>query len=94
MQLPKKDAQNLAKIINALKTSPGGLWIREICRQTHLHFETVRRLLDRYSFLFDEYADFTQYRINLKIVRLKHDIDASRLEKLVRIARSLGLDIK
>jgi DNA-binding IclR family transcriptional regulator len=92
MQLPKKDIQNLAKIINALKTSPGGLWIREICRQTNLHFETVRRLLDRYSFLFDEYADFTQFRINLKIIRLRHEVDISRLEKVVRIARSLGTD--
>jgi hypothetical protein len=52
----------------------------------------VRRLLDRYPFLFDEYADFTQYRINLKIIKLKQDINANRLEGLMRIARSLGLD--
>lgn len=91
MELSKRDAKNLAKIINALKASTGGLWIREISRQTALHLETVRRLIKKYPFLFEEYADFTQYKINLKIIKLKRiDIDVDNLEKYVKLTKRLG----
>lgn len=86
--LSKRDAQNLTKIVAVLKASEGGLWFREIARQTGLHEETARRLIRKYPMLFEEYADFTPYRIRLKIIRLKRkDIDPSNLEKYVKMSR-------
>ena len=68
----KKELVNLFKIIGLLKTASGGLWFREIARQTKMHMETVRRIIIKYPKIFEEYADFTSYNINLKIIRLKN----------------------
>ena len=68
----KKELVNLFKIIGLLKTASGGLWVREIARQTKMHMETARRIIIKYPKIFEEYADFTSYNINLKIIRLKH----------------------
>ena len=65
-----KQDTNIIKIVRTLRFHAGGLWIREIARQTNLHMETVRRLIDKHPQVFSEYADFTSYKINLKIVRL------------------------
>lgn len=66
-----KNRQRLALIVNILNAHPGGLWIRELARRTGLHMETVRRLLGKNSHVFMEYADFTRYGINLKIIKLR-----------------------
>jgi len=63
----------LKKIVAILKYQPGGLWIREIARQTSSHPESVRRIISKYPQIFEEYADLTQYGINLKFVRLRKD---------------------
>ncbi|GEM_PF-4118570 len=68
-----KDVDLLNKIIRILKYQPGGLWIREIARQTSSHPESIRRIISKYDGIFEEYADLTQYGINLKFVRLKKD---------------------
>jgi len=65
------ETARLSKMIHALKSNPGGLWIRELARQTGLHSETVRRLVLKHPKIFVEYADFTKYGINLKIVKLR-----------------------
>ena len=44
--------------------------MREIARRTGIHMETARRLIERHPQIFREYADFTAYRINLKIIKL------------------------
>ena len=67
----KKELVNLFKILRVLKDAQGGLWIREIARQTKMHMETARRIINKYPKIFEEYADFTNYNINLKIIRLK-----------------------
>ena len=86
MPASKKDMENIGKIISSLKTNPGGLWVREISRQTKLHMETVRRIVNKYPQIFQEYADFTAYKINLKIIRLKHpDINAQNIGKYLEI---------
>lgn len=82
----KTEMENMAKIINALKSNPGGLWVREISRQTKLHMEVVRRIVTKYKEIFQEYADFTAYKINLKIIRLKHqDINAQNIGKYLEL---------
>ena len=68
----KKELVNLFKIISILKPAAGGLWFREIARQTKMHMETVRRIVVKYPKIFEEYADFTNYNINLKIIKLKN----------------------
>jgi len=89
-----RDAQNLSKIVAALRGSPGGLWIREIARSAKIHVETARRLIRKYPFLFEEYADFTQYKVRLKLIRLKRtDVDVSspeNLQRYLKMARELA----
>jgi len=68
-----KNVNLLKKIVTVLRDQPGGLWIREIARQTNEHPETIRRVIAKYPYIFEEYADLTQYGINLKFVRLKKD---------------------
>ena len=88
---PEKDMENLVKIAQSLKSNPGGLWVREISRQTKLHMETVRRLITKYPQIFQEYADFTAFKINLKIIRLKHpDINANNIGKYLEIKARVG----
>ncbi|MCK4550615.1 MAG: hypothetical protein KAT91_01550 [Candidatus Aenigmarchaeota archaeon] len=80
----KKELVNLFKIINILKGTPGGLWVREIARQTKMHMETARRIINKYPKIFEEYADFTNYNINLKIIRLKDaNITAKNLARFI-----------
>ncbi len=71
-KLTDKERENIVKLIGVLKKHKGGLWIRELSRQSKLHMETVRRLIQRYPEVFEQYADFTSYRINLKLIRLKN----------------------
>jgi len=81
-KLSKKEMEYLGKMVTALKSNPGGLWVREISRQTKLHMEIVRRMVNKYPQIFQEYADFTAYKINLKIIRLKvPDLNANNIEK-------------
>lgn len=90
-KLSKKELEYMAKIVNALKSNPGGLWVREISRQTKLHMEVVRRVVNKYPQIFQEYADFTAYKINLKIIRLKHmDISANNIEKYLDMKARLS----
>ncbi len=72
-KLTDKERKNLIKIIKILKDNPTGLWIRELARQSKLHMETTRRLIQKYPQIFEEYADFTPYRINLKLIKLKNE---------------------
>lgn len=67
----RKERARLAAMVRVLKAHPTGLWIRELARRTGLHMETVRRLVKKYPNTFVEYADFTKYGINLKIVKLR-----------------------
>ncbi len=86
----KRDISRLKKIVRVLKKYPGGLWIREISRQSGLHFEQVRRLIERYPDILTEYADFTSHNINLKIIRLANDrITPENVEQYVRISRGM-----
>lgn len=71
-KLTDKERKNILKIIDILKANPNGLWIRELSRQAKLHMEVARRLIMKYPQVFEEYADFTQYKINLKLIRLKN----------------------
>ncbi len=65
------ELKRLKKIVSVLESHESGLWLREIARQTNLHVETVKRIITKHTLIFDEYADFTQYNIKLKLVRLK-----------------------
>jgi len=67
------EVERLRRLVTILKENPGGLWIREISRRSNLHVETVRRLLNKYSVFFEDYADFTKYNFNFKIIRLKNE---------------------
>ncbi len=85
-KLSKKEMEYLGKIVTSLKSNPGGLWVREISRQTKLHMEIVRRMINKYPQIFQEYADFTAYKINLKIIRLKvPDLNANNIEKYLAL---------
>ncbi len=68
----KKDIRNLSKIVDVLKEHPGGLWVRELARRSKLHPETIRRLMNKYPAIFENYADFTAYKVNFKIIRLRN----------------------
>lgn len=81
-KIAARDIGNLKKIIAALKANAGGLWVREIARQSGLHLDVVRRLLVTYPFLFEEYADFTQYGVRLKIIKLRRGV--AEVEDLAR----------
>jgi DNA-binding IclR family transcriptional regulator len=77
-------SKELKKIISILNKTPNGLWIREIARQSKLHSETVRRLIIKYPQIFIEYADFTPYKINLKLIKLKNpNITPKNIDKLL-----------
>lgn len=67
----QKTAQNIIKVVNVLRMHAGGLWIRELARRCDLHMETVRRIIEAHPMLFADYADFTQYKVNFKILKLK-----------------------
>lgn len=82
-KLSKRELEHTRKVIEVLREHPYGLWIREIARRTGLHVEQVRRVMASYPTLFEEYADFTSYGINLKIVRLKKKVSTRNLEKLL-----------
>jgi DNA-binding IclR family transcriptional regulator len=87
----KKEMENMVHIINALKKNPGGLWVRELSRQTKLHMETVRRIVDKYPAVFQEYADFTAYKINLKIIRLANpNIDSKNIGQYLELKKRVG----
>ena len=90
VDVTKKQAEHTSKIIKVLKKHPYGLWIREIARQTGLHMEQVRRVINSYPELFEEYADFTNYRINLKIVRLRRKISERNIEKVLKMLKEVG----
>lgn len=80
------ELQRLVKVINILKQNSGGLWLRELSRQSKLHLEIIRRLMEKYPTLFENYADFTAYKINFKIIKLRNPnvtpTDLSRYVKL------------
>lgn len=65
------ESKRLGRLVNALRENPGGLWMRELARRTSLHSETARRIVSGHPEVFMEYADFTRYGVNLKIVKLK-----------------------
>jgi len=65
------ELKRLKKIVSVLEMHPNGLWMREIARQTNLHVEIVKRIISRHTLIFEEYADFTQYNIKLKLIRLR-----------------------
>jgi len=77
------EVEHASKIIKVLRKYPYGLWVREIARQSGLHMEQVRRVISKYPELFEEYADFTNYKINLKIIRLKRRVNTKNLKKLL-----------
>ena len=82
-----REAEYASRIIKVLKKHPYGLWIREIARQAGLHMEQVRRIIGAYPEIFEEYADFTNYKINLKIVRLKRNVSERNIEKLLKMLK-------
>ena len=84
-KLTRTEVEHTKRIIEVLSEHPYGLWIREIARRAGLHMEQVRRVVSAYPQLFEEYADFTNYGINLKIVRLKRKVSTKNLEKLLSI---------
>lgn len=86
----KKETLQLAKIVKNLRENTSGLWIREIARRCEVHPEIVRRLLNKYSALFEEYADFTTYNINLKIIKLKnHDLSNKTLANYIKLKNKI-----
>ena len=66
-----KEISRLKKLTRILEKYPTGLWLRELSRQAKLHPEKTRRIISKYPLIFDEYADFTQYNIKLKLIKLK-----------------------
>ena len=86
-----KELQNLAKLVKILRIHPGGLWVRELARQGSLHMETVRRLIKKHPCIFMEYADFTSYKINLKIIKLKdRNITENNIADYLKAAKKQG----
>ena len=85
-KITEKERKNLLKLIDVLRANPDGLWIRELSRQAKLHMETARRLIIKHPQIFDEYADFTVYRINLKLIKLKNkNITKKNLDVALKI---------
>ena len=85
-KMTDKERKNLLKLIKILKENPTGLWIRELSRQSKLHMETARRLIQKYPQIFEEYADFTPYKINLKLIKLKNeDISEKNLDIAIEL---------
>ena len=83
-KLTDKERKNLLKLIDILRANQGGLWIRELSRQADIHMETARRLIQKYPQVFEDYADFTAYKINLKLIKLKNEnITAKNLDVAV-----------
>lgn len=86
----KKETIQLARIVKNLKENDSGLWIRELSRRCEIHPEIVRRLLNKYSALFEEYADFTTYKINLKIIKLKDpDLSNKALANYIKLKNKI-----
>ncbi len=69
-KISSDQVKNIRKMIVELRNNPGGLWVREIARRCGIHMETARRIIERHPLIFRKYADFTAYRINLKIIAL------------------------
>ncbi len=65
------EAKRLMLLSEILKRHPGGLWIRELARRAKLHSETARRIIESHPDTFLNYADFTKYKVNLRIIKLK-----------------------
>lgn len=65
------EEKRLLLLSEILKRHPGGLWIRELARRAKLHSETTRRIIASHPDNFLNYADFTKYRVNLRIIKLK-----------------------
>ena len=85
-KLTEKERKNLLKLIDILRANPNGLWIRELSRQANIHMEIARRLIQKYPQIFEDYADFTAYKINLKLIKLKNEnITAKNLNVAVRL---------
>lgn len=83
-KLTEKERKNLLKLIELLKANQGGLWIRELSRQADIHMEIARRLIQKYPQIFEDYADFTVHKINLKLIKLKNEnITAKNLDVAV-----------
>ncbi|MEA3343361.1 MAG: hypothetical protein U9Q92_04285 [archaeon] len=83
-KISKEQVRNIRKMIVELRTNPGGLWVREIARRCGIHMETARRIIERHPQIFREYADFTAYRINLKIIALADKkIDENNFLKVI-----------
>ena len=68
----EKRTSRLIKVLSILNNHQGGLWMREIARQSGIHLEEIRRLITNYPEFFEQYADFTPYNINLKIIKSKN----------------------
>ncbi len=86
-KITSAEVEHTKKVIEVLRDHPYGLWIREIARRSGLHMEQVRRVVSAYPELFEEYADFTTYGINLKIIRLKRRVSTKNLERLLEILK-------
>lgn len=83
-KLSKEQVRNIRKMIVELKMNPGGLWVRELARRCGIHMETARRIIVRFPNIFREYADFTAYKINLKIIALADKrIDETNFLKMI-----------
>ena len=81
----KKRLSRIKKTVAVLNNHPGGIWLREISRQTGIHIEEIRRLIALYPMLFEDYADFTPYNINLKIIKLKNqNISPEKVERFLK----------
>lgn len=64
------DPNKVKKIVNVLKESPQGIWIREIARRANLSKSTVHRYVTEY--LDDQIEVIVTVKGNLvKFVRLK-----------------------
>jgi len=85
----RREVEHTSRIIRVLKKHPYGLWIREIARQAGLHMEQVRRIVQSYPEIFEEYADFTNYKINLKIVRLRKKVSEKNVDKLLKMLKEM-----
>jgi len=85
----RNPAKTLQKVVAVLTKNPGGLWIREISRQSGVHMESVRRLIKKYPFIFEEYADFTPYKVNFKIIKLRNPrITPENVHKYIDLSRN------
>ena len=87
--ISKKGRSDFIKIFHALKQFPGGLWVRELARRTKLHMEVVRRIILKHPDVFQNYADFTNYNINLKIIKLRNpDMTEKAVDQYFRLKAS------